>query len=64
MHGFLASPLPHRKAHHENLVTYTVDAQEMSTRGTTELLPSGINMRLAVVAVKSLCSLLRLAVAS
>lgn len=63
MHGFLASPLPHRKAHHENLVTCTVDAQEMSTRGTTEL-PSGANMHLAVVAVKSFCSLLRLVVAS
>lgn len=51
MHGFLSSPLPHRKAHYENLVTCTVDAQEMSTRSTTELLPSGANMHLAVVAV-------------
>lgn len=63
MHGFLVSPLPHRKAHHENLVTCTVDAQEMSTGGTTEL-PSGANMRLAVVAVRSLCPPLRLVVAS
>lgn len=54
MCGFLESPLSHTKVHPGNLVTCTVDAQEMSTRDTTELLLNGANVHPVVVEVKSL----------